>query len=155
MADKKEYLTKEKFEEFTKELNELKTVKRKEIAEHLEYAKSLGDLSENAEYQEAREEQAMIEDRIQKLESMLKSAEIMSIHHSEKVDVGAAVTIERDGDSRRTSFKIVGSEEADVKQGKLSIRSPLGEAMLDKKKGEKFSVKTPKGVVNYHIVSIE
>jgi len=154
MAEKKEYLTKEKHAEFTKELTALKTVRRKEVAEHLEYAKSLGDLSENAEYQEAREEQAMIEDRIMKIENMLKSAEIVSNHHSDKVDVGSTVTIEKE-DGKKLSYKIVGSEEADIKQGKLSVRSPLGEAMLEKQKGEKFSVRTPAGVVNYKIVGIE
>lgn len=154
MADKKEYLTKEKHLEFTNELTTLKTVRRKEVAEHLEYAKSLGDLSENAEYQEAREEQAMIEDRIMKLENMLKSAEIVASHHSDKVDVGATVTIEKDG-SKKLTYKIVGSEEADIKLGKLSVRSPLGEAMLEKRKGDKFSVTTPAGVVNYKIVEIE
>ncbi len=155
MADKKEYLTKEKHAEFIKELNDLKTVRRKEVAEHLEYAKSLGDLSENAEYQEAREEQAMIEDRIMKLENMLKSAEIMSLHHSDKVDVGSTVTIEKETDGKKLTYKIVGSEEADIKQGKLSMRSPLGEAMLEKRKGDKFSVRTPQGIVNYKVVEIE
>lgn len=154
MADKKEYLTKEKHAEFTSELSALKTVRRKEVAEHLEYAKSLGDLSENAEYQEAREEQAMIEDRIMKLENMLKSAEIVSTHHSDKVDVGATVTIEKEG-GKKLTYKIVGSEEADINQGKLSVRSPLGEAMLEKRKGDKFSVSTPVGVVNYKITDIE
>ena len=154
MAEKKEYLTKEKHAEFTKELTELKTVRRKEVAEHLEYAKSLGDLSENAEYQEAREEQAMIEDRIMKLENMLKSAQIVSNHHSDKVDVGSTVTIEK-ADGKKLVYKIVGSEEADIKQGKLSVRSPLGEAMLEKRKGEEISVRTPAGVVKYAIVGIE
>ena len=155
MADKKEYLTKEKHAEFTKELTALKTVRRKEVAEHLEYAKSLGDLSENAEYQEAREEQAMIEDRIMKIENMLKSAEIVSGHRSDKVDVGATVTIEKEGGDKKLVYKIVGSEEADIKLGRLSVRSPLGEAMLEKRKGDKFSVSTPAGVVNYRISEIE
>ncbi len=155
MADKKDYLTKEKHAEFVKELEDLKTVKRKAVAESLEYAKSLGDLSENAEYQEAREEQAMIEDRIMKLENMLKSAEIMALHHSDKVDIGATVTVEKESDGKRQTYKIVGSEEADVKSGKLSIRSPLGEAMLGKRKGDKASVTTPKGAIHYKIVEIE
>jgi len=154
-ADTKEYLTKEKFEEFKKELEQLKTVRRKEVAEALEYAKSLGDLSENAEYQEAREEQAMIEDRIQKLESMLKSAQIMSLHHTEKVGIGSTVTVEKTDDGKKIVYKIVGSEEADVKSGKLSIRSPLGEAMVEKKRGEVVSVRTPKGAMTYKIVTIE
>lgn len=154
MADKKEYLTKEKHAEFTKELTELKTVRRKEVAEHLEYAKSLGDLSENAEYQEAREEQAMIEDRIMKLENMLKSAEIVLNHHSDRADVGTTVTVEKE-DGKKLTYKIVGSEEADVKQGKLSVRSPLGEALLEKRKGDEVSVKTPGGMVKYKVTEIK
>lgn len=155
MLDKKEYLTKEKFDEFTKELEMLKMEKRKEIAEHLEYAKALGDLSENAEYQEAREEQAMIEDRIMRLENMLKSAEIVSLHHTEKVDVGSTVSVQKEKDGKTAKYKIVGSEEADISTGKLSIRSPLGEAMMGKKKGEKFECKTPAGMMHYKITDIE
>jgi len=86
-----EYLTKEKYEELVMELDNLKKVKRKEVAESLEYAKSLGDLSENAEYQEAREWQANIEDRIAKLESILKTAEIVSNYHGDTAGIGSTV----------------------------------------------------------------
>ena len=116
----KEYLTKEKFEELKKELEELTTVRRKQVAENLEYAKELGDLSENAEYHEAREEQAMIEDRIAKLEEILKSAEIMAMHHTEAVNVGSTAVLEKTGNGTPLKFKIVGSEEADISQGRLS-----------------------------------
>src|SRR5438309_947573 len=92
-----EYLTKEKYEEFTKELSELKGKRRKEVAENLEYAKSLGDLSENAEYHEARDVQATIEDRIAKLEELLKTATIISEHETSAVNVGSIVTVEKDG----------------------------------------------------------
>ncbi|MDP2593222.1 MAG: transcription elongation factor GreA [bacterium] len=149
-----EYLTKEKYDELIKELEQLKTEKRKEIAEHLEYAKSLGDISENAEYHEARTEQANVEDRISKLESLLKSANIVSeTDHKGKVEVGSKVVVKR-GDSMET-YKIVGSEEVDISAGKLSITSPLGSDMLDKKKGETFFCKTPKGVTECKIISIE
>lgn len=155
MADKKEYLTKEKYDELSHELENLKIVRRREVAEHLEYAKALGDLSENAEYQEAREEQATIEDRIQKLEMMLKSAEIVSLQHGDAVGIGTTVTLEKQKEGKQSTFKIVGSEEADISTGKLSIRSPLGEAMLGKKKGELFSLKTPGGIVEYKVIHIE
>ena len=156
MADKKDYLTKEKYAELQKELEDLKTNKRKEVAEHLEYAKALGDLSENAEYHEAREEQAMIEDRIQKLEDMLKSAEIVSMHHTEAIGIGSTVMVEKNGGGDKIKYKVVGSEEADLSQGRLSIRSPLGEAMVGKTRGDSFTLKTPNGrETKYKIVEIE
>jgi len=154
MPDTKEYLTQEKYDELEKELEYLKTVKRKEVAEHLEYAKSLGDLSENAEYHEAREEQANVEDRIGKLEAMLKSAVIMELHHSEAVDIGSTATLQKEGAKDTVTYKIVGSEEADLTKGKLSINSPLGQALIRKKKGERLTAKTPGGNVTYTVVHI-
>lgn len=150
-----EYLTKEKYEELTKELDNLKKVKRKEVAESLEYAKSLGDLSENAEYQEAREWQANIEDRIAKLESILKSAEIVSNYHGETAGIGSTVTIQKQGETGNKIYKIVGSEEADMSAGKLSNKSPIGAAMMGKKKGQTFSCSTPSGAVSYKIIDVK
>jgi transcription elongation factor GreA len=157
MKEEREYLTKEKFEELNNELKELKTIKRKEVAESLDYARGLGDLSENAEYHEARELQANIEDRISKLESMLKNATIMSGEpaHGEHVRIGSAVTIEKHGDKNHKKFKIVGSEETDMLLGKLSNRSPLGAAILGKKVGESFSFVSPAGTMTYKVISIE
>lgn len=155
-VDNKEYLTKEKFDELTKELEYLRTEKRKEIAESLEYAKSLGDLSENAEYQEARSNQANLEDRIAKLEIMLKSAVIVSHDaHGEAVSIGSVVTLAKDKDKSEVTYTIVGSEEADVSSGKLSHHSPLGETLLGKKKGEKVSVKTPRGLSLYTVLKVK
>ncbi len=157
MKEEREYLTKEKFDQLKKELDDLKTVKRKEVAESLDYARGLGDLSENAEYHEARELQANIEDRIAKLESMLKNATIMSSEstHGEHVRIGTAVTIEKYGEKTHRKYKIVGSEETDMTQGKLSNRSPLGAAILGKKVGESFSFVSPAGTMTYKIISIE
>ncbi|OHA20104.1 MAG: transcription elongation factor GreA [Candidatus Taylorbacteria bacterium RIFCSPHIGHO2_01_FULL_45_63] len=155
MVDQKEYLTKERFEELSKELDQLKKVKRREVAESLEYAKSLGDLSENAEYHEARDMQAEIEDRIAKIENVLKSAEIVSDTHSDKVTVGSTVVLQRAGDKGEQTFTIVGSEEIDVSLGKVSIHSPLGDAIVGKKKGDTFSFSTPKGKVEYKITAIK
>jgi len=153
MKDEHEYLTKEKFAEFTKEVEHLKTVRRKEVAENLEYAKGLGDLSENAEYHEARDMQASTEDRIAKLEMILKSAIIVSSHNTEAVSVGSIVTV-RKGKEEKT-FTIVGSEEADMSLAKISVRSPFGSASLGKKKGESFIFSTPSGMMEYTIVDIK
>ena len=152
MADH-EYLTKEKFEEFTKELIELKSIRRKEVAKNLEYAKSLGDLSENAEYHEARDIQATVEDRIAKLEELLKTASIVSGTHGGIVNVGSLVTVEKDG--KKVVYSIVGSEEADVVSNKISIKSPFGQAIIGKKKGEIFSFKAPSGELSYKVLEIK
>lgn len=150
-----EYLTKEKYAELEKELEYLKTSKRKEIAEALEYAKALGDLSENSEYHEARDSQAALEDRIIRLESILKHASIVSTHGNEAVSVGSAITVEKTADKSKRSITIVGSEEADAALGKISIRSPLGQAALGKKKGETFSFETPSGTMSYKVIDIK
>ncbi|HRH26848.1 MAG TPA: transcription elongation factor GreA [Parcubacteria group bacterium] len=149
----KEYLTKEKYEEFKLELAELKSKKRKEIAESLEYAKSLGDLSENAEYHEARDAQATIEDRIARLEELLKTAQIVSSNTGDMVNVGSVVTVEKDG--KKFEYSIVGSEEADVVSNKISMKSPFGQAILGKKKGDNFTFTAPSGEITYKIVSIK
>jgi transcription elongation factor GreA len=151
----KEYLSKEKFKQLTDELENLKTKKRKEIAEELEFAKSLGDLSENAEYHEARESQAALEDRISQLESILASAEIVAAHHSNVVEVGSVVHVQKAGDKAKRTYTIVGSEETDTAAGKISFKSPLGQALLGKKKGEEFTFKTPAGEAKYTVASIE
>jgi transcription elongation factor GreA len=150
----KEYLTKEKYEQLQAELHELETVKRKEIAEHLEYARSLGDLSENAEYHDARTAQAEIESRIEQIHYYLKNAEIIKPHHSEIIEVGSSVKIKKEKESEATVYQIVGTEETDMASNKISHQSPMGSAMLGKKVGDNFSFKTPKGNVNYVVVSI-
>ena len=155
MPTEEQYLTKEKFVELEKELDYLKTTRRKEIAETLEYAKSLGDFSENQEYQEARDAQAVLEDRINRLEAILKTAKIISEHETSIVAIGSAVTLERGGDKSKKSYTMVGSEEADASVGKISIPSPLGQAVLGKAKGETFSFQTPSGEMTYKIIDIK
>lgn len=150
-----EYLTKEKFDELQKELQFLKTTKRKEIADALEYAKSLGDLSENQEYHEARDSQGVVEDRINRLEQILKSASIVSTQETGTVTVGSSVTLEKESDGAKKLYTIVGSEEADATQGKISMRSPLGTAVLGKSKGDKFSVETPSGSMTYKVIEVK
>ncbi len=149
-----EYLTHEKKEELEQELNQLKSVRRKEIADALEYAKSLGDLSENAEYHQAREDQANCEDRIANLERILKNAVIMEGHHTEIVSVGSTVTVVKKGDKDERVFTVVGSEESDVATGKISNESPIGKALLGKKAGDSVSTQTPKGEVTYTVKKI-
>ena len=150
-----EYLTLEKKTLLEEELKNLMFVRRKEIADALEYAKSLGDLSENAEYHQAREDQANCEDRITHIEQILKNAIIMEDNHATGVvSVGSTVTITKKGSKEEKTFALVGSEEADSISGKISNESPLGEALLGKKKGDKVMVHAPKGDVEYTIVAI-
>ncbi|MBI2617858.1 transcription elongation factor GreA [Candidatus Kaiserbacteria bacterium] len=155
MTDENNYLTQKKFEELTKELEHLKTTKRKEIAESLEYARSLGDLSENAEYQEAREMQAAAEERINQLEQLLKNPKIVAHKKGSTISLGSKVTIRKEGEKDTHEYIIVGSEEANMQERKISYLSPLGEAIMGKKKGDLFAFQTPNGKKNYTIVSIE
>ncbi len=154
-TQEKEYLTKEKFEEIKKELETLKTTRRKEVAEQLEYAKSLGDLSENAEYHDAREMQANLEDRIGRLEKLLKNAEVVSSHGNDSVTVGSKVEIRKKNAQNTQTYTIVGAEEADMSEGKISTNSPLGHAIMGKSKGENFTFNTPKGEMTFEVVNIK
>ena len=148
-----EYLTLEKKALLEEELQTLKTVRRKEIADALEYAKSLGDLSENAEYHQAREDQANCEDRITHIEQILKDAVIMETKATGVVHVGSTVTLLKKGDKEEKTYALVGSEEADTLSGKISNESPLGAAIIGKKKGDKVIVHAPKGEIEYTIVA--
>ena len=144
------------FEELKKELDLLKTTRRKEVAESLEYARSLGDLSENAEYQEARDMQAAIEERIGYLEKTIKEAKIVAHEkHGDVVGLGSVVSIQKDKDKEKREYTIVGSDEANIHEHKLSYLSPLGEALFGKLKGDVVSISTPKGLVKYTIVTIQ
>ena len=153
--EEKEYLTKEKYKTLSEELDYLKKTKRREVAEQLEYAKSLGDLSENAEYHEARDMQGVVEDRIQKLESVLKNAIIVSSHGTEVVVVGSVVNVTKSGDRNEKIYTIVGGEESDLASGKISVHSPFGEAVIGKKKGQSFSYNAPSGAITYKIIEIK
>ena len=150
-----ELLSQEKFEELTQELEDLKTRRRKEIAEQLEYARSLGDLSENAEYQEARDMQGAVEERISKLESILKGAKITKGGKSDGIGMGTVVTVEKVADGEKHKYIIVGAEEANMLEGKISYHSPLGGALMGKKKGDEFAFATPKGSMKYKILKVE
>jgi transcription elongation factor GreA len=148
------YITREKKKALEEELEDLKGPKRKEILETLEYAKSLGDLSENAEYHQAREDQGKLEARIQKIEQILQSSEIISPEGGEVVGIGSKVIVQKEGSKEKKTYQIVGSEEADMGQGKISNRSPFGEALWGKKKGDGISFRAPGGIVNYKIINV-
>ena len=148
-------VSQEKFDEMVKELEHLKTVRRTEIAKNLEYARSLGDLSENAEYQEARDLQAATEERIKKLEELVKHAKIVTEGKKKsEVGFGSKVTIKREGSPDLHEYTIVGSEEADMRVKKLSHVSPLGAALMGKKKGDVFTFETPNGKQTYTIEKV-
>ena len=157
MADnqEKEYLTQEKFDELQKELSQLKSERRKEVADALEYAKSLGDLSENAEYQEARDMQAKLEHRISHLEQVIKLAVIVGPRHSDVIGIGSTVIVQKNGEDKERTYCLVGSEEANMAEGKISDQSPLGEAMIGKQKGEKFVCSAPSGDMHYQILEVK
>ena len=150
----KQYLTKERLEELKEELADLKTRRRIEVGERLKKAKELGDLSENSEYFEAREEQAQVETRIGELEDMIKNAEIIEkTHAGATVSIGATIEVEKNGQRRK--FTIVGSNETRPETGLISNESPLGRAFLGKKTGDKVSINTPGGKTEYTIILIE
>ncbi len=149
-----DYITKEKKEELELELKELRGPKRMDILAKLDYAKSLGDLSENAEYHQVREDQAKLEARIQKIELILKSSEIISGGGGDIVEVGSKVLVQKEGSDEEKVYQIVGSEEADMLVGKISNKSPIGMALYGRKKGDKISFKTPNGIVYYKIINV-
>lgn len=156
MHEQKNYLTQEKYDELKNELDFLITTKRTEIAEQLEYARSLGDLSENAEYHQARQIQGEIESRIKYLAHVLKSVEIIKPHKSDSAEIGSTVTLERKGESEQKVYHIVGSEEANMLEGRISLNSPLGQALMGKKKGEAFTFTSPAGKkIEYTLVKLD
>ncbi|MBI4118816.1 MAG: transcription elongation factor GreA [Parcubacteria group bacterium] len=153
------YISQEDLEKFKTELQELKTVKRQGIAERIEEAKSLGDLSENAEYIEAREAQAFNEGRIRELEELVKNAVIID---ENKQKTGARVVVEvgdtievKNEKGEKMVFTIVGSNGTDPSQNKISNESPLGRAFLSRIPGEDVEVATPLGRVKYKILAIK
>jgi transcription elongation factor GreA len=150
----KQYLTKERLEELKDELEMLKNKKRVEVAERLKQAKEYGDLSENSEYAEAREEQANVETRIGELEDLVKEAvTIKKSEGGDTVTVGSTVTVKKG--EKTASYTIVGSYEAKPEEGRISDESPLGKAFLKKKAGDTVNVTTPAGVMAYEVLKIE
>ena len=155
-SEKKEvYLTSAGLDEIKSELDTLKKVKRPEIIKAIKEARALGDLSENADYHAAREEQAIIEGRIQELEYMVDNAVIITEGARDRVKMGVNVTIKYEDDDDTEEYKIVGSMEADPFDNKISNESPIAKAIMGKKKGDVVTVESPNGKYNIEIIEIK
>ena len=156
MENKQILLTDEGLKKLEDELEYLKTQKRKEVAEKIKHARGFGDLSENSEYDEAKDEQAKVELRIVELEKMLKNAKIIdeSEINLDVVSVGTKLKIFDHEYEEELEYSIVGSTEADPAKGKISDESPIGRALLGKKTGDIVDVETPGGVIKIEILSI-
>ena len=146
------YLTHEGLKELQDKLTELKTVRRREIAEAINAAKEQGDLSENAEYVSAKEEQNRIEQQIAEMELLVKSAQVIEKSSTDIVSLGNTVTLKCNGESK--TYHIVGSNEADPLHGKVSNESPIGQALIGKKAKDTISIPTPGGTKECTIVRI-
>jgi len=149
------YLSKERQEELQNELKQLTTTRRIEVAERLQKAKDFGDLSENAEYSEAKDEQAKLERRIAELEEILKNSELIKKSlKKDLVGIGSTVVVEKNGQQKMT-YTIVGSQEVNPDEGKISNESLVGSALIDKVVGDEFEVESLSGKNKYKIISIE
>lgn len=147
-------ISQEGYDKLKDELTFLTTIRRKEIAERIEHAKELGDLSENAEYSEAKDAQALNEGRVLELTNTLKNVTVVHREDSkDQVLMGSKVTVKTD--NKEKQYTIVSFNEADPLEGKISNESPLGVAFLNKKKGDSVEVETPRGAVKYKILKIE
>ncbi len=147
------YLTKEGLEKFKKELDDLKTNRRPAVVGRIQQAKEYGDLSENAEYEDAKNEQSFVEGRISELEALIANAQIIQNGGSpDQVGLGCKVEVQTDGD--REKYTIVGTGESEPGEGKISYSSPLGQALMGRNVGEKVEVSAPDGKVEYKILKI-
>ena len=155
--EKKNLMTYAGLKKLEDELHDLKVVRRKEVAEKIKEAREQGDLSENAKYDAAKDEQRDIEARIEELEAILKNAEVVVEDEAdtEKINVGCKVLVYDEEFEEEVEFKIVGSTEANSLQGKISNESPLGKALIGAKVGDEISVEAPVGMMNYKILKIE
>ena len=157
MADKKTILTYAGLKALEEELENLKVVKRKEVAAKIKEAREQGDVSENAEYDAAKDEQRDIEARIEEIEKILKNAEVVVEDEVDfdKINIGCSVLVYDKEFDEEIQFKIVGSTEANSLQGKISNESPVGQALLGKKVGDEIQVETQAGVMEYKVLKIE
>lgn len=150
-------VTKEKLEEVKDELEYLTKTRRKEIAQLIAEAKAEGDLRENAGYDEAKTQQGFVEGRVLELQNVIKYAKIIEEEEAPKnaVALGRTVIIQEEGTTIKETYSIVGSLEADPENGRISNESPMGKAVMGKKKGDKVEVKTPGGIINFKVMKIE
>ncbi len=157
MADKETILTAEGLRKLEEELDHLKSVKRKEVAERIKQAKEFGDLTENSEYEDAKNEQAFMEGRILQLEQMLRTAKVIANHDSpsNEVVVGSTVRLKDLASGEELAYMIVGSPEADPDEDKISNESPVGQALLGRRKGDVVEVVVPAGKIRYSVLQIK
>lgn len=146
-------LTKEGLQRLEEELNELKTVRRREVASRLQEAISYGDLSENAEYEEAKNEQAFVEGRIREIEQIIKDAKVVSGKKTQQnaVNIGSTVTLKNQDNQEEETYTIVGTTEVSIFENKISNESPLGSALIGNKTGDTITYKSPGGNHTYKI----
>jgi transcription elongation factor GreA len=154
MTQQQTYLTREGEQKLKAELIELTGPRREELAQRLRSAIQMGDLSENADYHKAKEDQAFLEGRIQEIEYILRSAVIIEKTRTDVVSVGSTVTVQEDNYDPETYY-VVGAKEADPRKGKISNESPIGRALIDHKVGEVVEAETPGGKVKFRILKIE
>lgn len=155
MPEEKEVaLTPEGLRRLEEELEYLKTVKRREVAKRIKVARDFGDLSENSEYDDAKNEQAFVEGRIQQLERLLRNASLIDKVDTGKVSLGSTICLKDLDDGEVVEYTIVGSAEANPDENKISNKSPVGKAVLGKSVGDVVKVNVPAGVLTYQIVSI-
>jgi transcription elongation factor GreA len=152
--DKKIYLTKAGAEKLKIELDNLLINERKAVAERIKTAKEHGDLSENSEYSDAKDQQSFIEGRIIEVEHILKNAEIIDESHLDCSNIKIGCTVNLEANEKELKYKIVGSTEADPEKGYISNESPIGKALLGKKKGDVVEVSVPAGVKKYKISKV-
>jgi transcription elongation factor GreA len=153
MNNKPAYLSQEGLDKLREELNEMVTVRRAEVAARIQEAKEHGDITENAEYEDAKNEQAFVEGRIQTLSALIKNAVIID-EHASTAFVGIGSTVDVESEDGKETFRIVGSAEANPAEGRISNESPVGKALLGHRKGDKVQVSVPAGSWTYKIVSI-
>lgn len=156
MEAKEILLTREGLEKLEQELNYLKTVKRREVAERIKVAREFGDISENSEYEEAKNEQAFVEGRIASLERILRNARVVEGEGNDpvEVNVGKSVTLKDLATGEVSQYTIVGSSEADPRRGRISYESPVGRAVMKQRPGAVVEVRLPGGVARYEIIAV-
>jgi transcription elongation factor GreA len=154
--DREVILTEEGYQKLTEEIEYLSNAKRREVAERIKEAREFGDISENSEYDDAKNEQAQVEARIQQLEQKLRNARVVDTEHvsTEVVSIGNRVILKDTGSDATLEYAIVGSAEADPRNRRLSNESPVGKAVLGRKKGEQVTIPAPRGSLVYQIVEI-
>ena len=157
MVDKPQPITKDGLKKIEEELHHLETTRRQEVADKIRQAKELASTQNNAEYEDAKNEQAMVEGRIQQLQSLITNAELIDedgAHHSKIVLLGSHVKVKNSDDGKSHEYIIVGPAEADPREGKISNESPVGRALIGKKANDEVQVNAPKGIITLKVMKV-